>query len=145
MHLLDNGSFARLKKRWEQLKDSPGVADPEIIEVIKLLNKVDGLVTIFSCQGHPNKEKFYDRGYIMFGVQDPTVLYRLFNEICSELNVVKHTIQLAMVNRMDVTVIHKEEQWYPVWELSWKIRLRNQKTVWKVINTAVKQVTSNLI
>lgn len=144
MHLLDNDSFTRLKKRWEQLKDSPEVADPEIIEAIKLLNNVDGLVTIFSCQGHPNKEKFQDRGYIMFGVQDPTVLYRLFNEICSELNVVKHTIQLAMVNRMDVTVVHKEERWYPVWGLSWKIRLRNQKTVWKVINNAVKQVTSGL-
>lgn len=101
-------------------------------------------MTIFSCQGHPNKEKFYDRGYIMFGVQDPTVLYQFFNEICSKLDVVKHTVNLAMTNRMDVTMLSKEDRWYPVWELSWTIRLRNQKVVWKIINDAAKTVTANL-
>lgn len=145
MHLMKDEPFQRLKDRWNEVKellDDPKTFDQEIVPAIKVINEVEGLVSIFSCQGHTvhkNEGTHIDAGYIMFGVQDPKVLYR-FYEILSELEGSrKHGVRLTMTSRMDITV-EPISDWYPVWNLTWLVHHPNRNRVWANVNKAAVQV-----
>lgn len=144
MHLMKDEPFQRLKERWNGVKeflDNPKAFDQEIVPAIKVINEVEGLVTIFSCQGHtvPKGEGDHiDAGYIMFGVQDPKVLYR-FYEILGELEGNrKHGVRLTMTSRMDVTV-EPIADWYQVWNLTWVVHHPSRNRVWANVNKAATQ------
>lgn len=45
-----------IKSEYQELKDTNQI-DKDIIHSMDLLNSIDGLVTIYSCQSHPTKNK----------------------------------------------------------------------------------------
>ena len=79
---------------WEYFKASAEEAckgtfkiDPEMIPIIKEFNKIDGVITRFCCEGHPEKNKS-DDAYVMLAF-NKTGLEKLldFNMYQSFLNI----------------------------------------------------------
>lgn len=143
MHLMADAPFKRLKHRWEAIHedlDDPEQFDQAITPALKVMNEIDGLVTIFSCQGHVELHgPLKADGYIMFGVQDPTVLYRFFTILAEKSGFGKNKIGLTMSQRGDITdrCINKDpKNWYPVWILSWVVTYRYHTQLYAAINQA---------
>jgi hypothetical protein len=57
--------------------------DRDILETVELLNKLDGIETIFSCSGHPESLRSDGRyhGYVMFKAHNIDTLYTLVEKI----------------------------------------------------------------
>lgn len=142
MHLMPEETFQRLKARWEKAfkhLGDPDVFDPKIVKAVVCMNTIDELVSIFSCQGHPTEKDRLDLGYIMFGVRDPSWLYRFYEKLGVKAGREKHLIRLTMTHRIDVTLPKEEEAWYPVWNLNWPVRLSKAEKYWDWVNEAAEE------
>lgn len=150
MHLMPEDSFKRLKARWDNFVkhiDDPKLADVEITLSMLMLNKVDDLVTIFSCQGHPTAERPRAVGSMMFGVRDPKPVYRFYELLQTALSANTKEIQLVKLiiqRKRDVTLrgIVDPTPWYPVWTVTWDVNLDNAAETWLQVNNAAVQVAA---
>lgn len=138
MNLMPLEKFNLLKKRWEEVApylDDPTVFDPGLVDALRTMNAVDGLVTIWSCEGHPTETgpKRNTSGYIMFGVRDVDaliVLQRLFRNLSNLYNGQRNLVRLSMADRGDLTADKKPgggQAWYPVWILNFGVHFTNTR------------------
>lgn len=59
-HFIKEKILSEFKQRWEDtFKNDLLSLDKELVETLYYLNKVKGLASVFSCQGHVEKENFY--------------------------------------------------------------------------------------
>ena len=58
-HFISEQSMLEFKKKWKDIKKDFAIIDKELIEPLYYINKVKGLASVFSCQGHGEKENFY--------------------------------------------------------------------------------------
>lgn len=87
-----NDTLFRIEeRRWEKIKklleSRPGIQlDPLIVPLLMRLNEVEGLVTRWSCSGHPEKEGDEGSGYIMMILRDAEreQNVRLLEAICDK-------------------------------------------------------------
>jgi hypothetical protein len=139
-------AFKRLKIRWDHYVehiDNPKLADVEITLSMLMLNKLDDLVTIFSCQGHPTEEKPRAVGSMMFGVRDPAPVYRFYELLQDNLGSNTQVVRLTLQRKKDVTMQRTVPQpWYPVWIVNWDVNIQNAAEVWLQVNNAAIQVAA---
>jgi hypothetical protein len=139
-------AFKRLVLRWDNYVehiDNPKLADVEITLSMLMLNKVDGLVTIFSCQGHPTPEKPRAVGSMMFGVRDPKPVYRFYELLQDALGSNTQVVSLVLQRKKDVTLHGTPNQpWYPVWTVRWDVNVDNATETWLQVNNAAIQVAA---
>lgn len=55
---LSSKDESEIKKAYETEKRF-GRIDKDIVEILDALNAIEGLATLYSCQGHPNKPRSY--------------------------------------------------------------------------------------
>jgi len=133
MNYMSKRPFDKLVERWKHIQphlDDLGSFDKELVDVLHVFNSVEGLVTVWSCQGHPER-KGHTSGYIMCGVRNRRamaflndVFLRLAREYGNNANLVK----LSTALRGDITVERSPEDkgmsWYNVWILGFGVSLQ---------------------
>lgn len=146
MHLMSEDAFRRLKERWDKCVErinDPKMVDVEITLSMLLLNKLDELVTIFSCQGHPTPQKPRAVGSMMFGVRDPKAVYRFYELLKETLETEKQAVSLVLQYKKDITLRGTPNQpWYPVWIVRWQILHETAAETWLKVNNAAVQVAA---
>lgn len=121
-HLMYAKQFKLLRERLSGITLAD--IDPKIANLVVAINKCDDLVTVFSCQGHDDKED-WDTPYVMVGVRNFDHMYKLYEFACWEFGKNKHMLNLSMTMRQDfLSPPHKrtgERGWWAVWNISWKV------------------------
>lgn len=143
MHLMNEPSFQRHQTRWKiyQTKiDDPTLADQKIVPAMLLLNKLPGLVTVFSCQGHPSVTRPIAKGYFMLGVTNPKWLYRFYEVLVEEFGVNSQRTNIRLVQKRDTTLPRAIEKWTPMWIVDWHVNVQQAQCDWDIINEAAVKV-----
>jgi len=93
--------------------------DIKLRKLIKLMNEVPEIKTLFSCQGHPAKDKI-DHSYVMFTVDSPEILKEVSKLFlwkgCSVDNLINaayyepyyHTEDVKFIRNIFQTGLHME-------------------------------------
>lgn len=147
MNLMPLEKFNTLQARWGEFKPylrNPTEFDQGIADVLDIMNGVPGLVSIWSCQGHPEKDgvKRNTSGYIMFAVRDVEALVKLqlfYSNVSALYNRQRNLVRLSMTERGDITLEQRdrnEDSWYPVWILNWGVHFNNAERRWAQLKMA---------
>ena len=112
--------YDKLNQRYEEYKEAglPNL-DPGLIRAVKLINQIDGLVSIFGCEGHFHQDGGQEY-YIIMVCRDHTAYAMLHNIFLNVANRIaaKHALQLSHFHL--IWPIYGEEQfWYPVVKLGY--------------------------
>lgn len=151
MNFMPNDKFVKLANRWKGAQvhlDDPRVFDTDIKNLLVTLNSIPGLVTIWSCQGHPRLDKptpsgkCFARGYVMFGVYNQEALNFLYGVYTHLTANWKHPgdFTLQMKHKGDITIPKTEEgrkDWYPTWGLEWFFESKDQDQLYELLLNAV--------
>lgn len=80
--------------------------DPEIREIIRQMNKLDFIETMFSCAGHPTKDKTFHFAelYIMFKSNDDLRLFDFIGELAKDFyNKNESSIRISKHYDLDIS------------------------------------------
>lgn len=106
--------FHSLKERWDELVASKSYLcfDTPLIPILPKLNSLPGVCTVFSCSGHPPKNKDEpgdNRGYILFSytVEGLAFLVELYTSLSL---VFKHRVRLEFNNMVNIFDIDKKKK-----------------------------------
>lgn len=148
MNFMPKFYFSWLRARWKHnrdlLKDNPE-HDQGIMEGMFVLNRIPGLVTIWSCEGHPNPEKKIPaRGYIMIGVLNQnglTELFKVYTQLTEAFGHHSHLVRLTTTVRGNLVKagLNGKETW-PVWLLGWPVFNDKQKECFAKVNESIQRV-----
>lgn len=158
MNFMPNDKYIWLSDRWnrskDQMKGSSG-HDQGIMDGMFAINQIPGLVTIWSCEGHPHERRPDDSlkgprtatGYLMIGVRDQEALDKLFDiyrTLSDASGNLCHLIELKATKRGDISQgieeAKKEKLWWPVWILNWPVFTPNKKTYFDRVNKSIIEV-----
>lgn len=138
-HLMYADDFKLLVKRLEETETKD--IDEKIRSFVRMVNFSPALVTIFSCQGHPNKRIHYN-GSVMFGVRNKDHMYKLYDLIRAEFGEHQHLVGLTMTTTPGLKTNSKtgKRPWWAVWNLHWKFnkKLTRQQGWQHLENAGVK-------
>lgn len=85
MLVMDNSTFTTMKMRWGVIeKRHLDELDPGLVVTLQLLNRHPDIVTIFSCQGHEEKEEWPDI-YLLCGIRNMQVAMRYYELLKKEM------------------------------------------------------------
>ena len=87
-HLIpSNKHFKHFKEAWETTKDDVELFDIEIYDILQAINKLPGIVTVFSCAGHHEDPDESEQFYITCAVTVEGVksLQSFYSELRNEL------------------------------------------------------------
>lgn len=83
--------FERFKNRAVSYQDIPDLVDPGILSVVKYINALPGVCTVYSCEGHPfaadrhgDVQEGPDKGYIFMVVRNEEAqayLHKILNKV----------------------------------------------------------------
>lgn len=77
--------FEKMKARWEKIEaGSLDKLDQELVETMRLLNQHPDIVTLFSCQGHPDHPRWKET-YLLCAIQNVQVAMRYYDLVRNEL------------------------------------------------------------
>ena len=151
-HFIKEKLLSEFKQRWKDtFKNDLSSIDKELVETLYYLNKVKGLASVFSCQGHDN-DNFYislvvsnknaleaiDR--IHESVVDSLIKSKLSSELCNFRIEISHLIHVKGFVEVESL---EDGQIYPVFTF----RIFNNKSKFKktkaIFYDCVKKVVSS--
>jgi len=145
MNFMPPDKFVKLCERWAEAKgEIQGNPDHDqgVMEGLIALNRMAGLVSIWSCEGHP-KGKTPGMGYIMVGVKDQDALARLFKiyeNLTRGYTDYPNMVRLTATTRGDATVkfgVTEVKTWHPVWILNWPVFEGQKALCFRQVNKAI--------
>jgi hypothetical protein len=150
MNFMPDEKFVLLCQRWvdsrNRMKGDPK-HDQGIMEGLFDINNISGLVSIWSCEGHPDRAKGRTPvGYIMLGVRNQAgldALFAIYERLRDSMGSNQHHVKLTATSRVDGTVSMgeaEEEQWWPVWILNWPVFKEGREEYLQKVNNAIKGV-----
>lgn len=135
MHATD---FRLLCARADELEEKD--IDEKIRPLVKAINASDGLVTVFSCQGH-EEDAEWNQGYVMIGVRDLDHMEALYQRIRWKFKDNQHLVGVTQTTRQNFLgkPIKRtgKQPWWPVWNLHWKLNsVVSREQAWEWVNEA---------
>lgn len=81
MLIMNQDEFNAQKARWRAIEAHLlSELDQSLVETLKLLNQHPDLVTIFSCEGHPDQPEWRNT-YLLCGIRNTQVAFRYYELI----------------------------------------------------------------
>jgi len=139
-HQMHAKDFKILCLRVDELPEE--AIDEKVRPLVKAINASNDLVTVFSCQGHPEDQE-WNIGYVMIGVRNLDHIEALYQRIRWKFGENQHLVSVSQTTRQNCfKPAHKRTgkfEWYPVWNLSWKTNsVVTREQGWEWISEAAK-------
>ena len=140
-HTVDEELLTMFKERFKKWGEVDfACCDPNVLPILKKLNTVDGLATVWSCEGHPEKKApGENRFYIMFAANANGMrfLERVYSSLKYQLRRTRfpvNTLALAFTSR-DFPDIG--DRWYNATILGANLKEENKGFFLELLDTVV--------
>lgn len=152
MYLVNEQQFKVLKSRFEYiLKRSSHCLDQRLLESIRILKDVDGIVPVWSCSGHTEEESGFNKEeiYITFAVNEKgKVFLDALDAVRKELAVSSYSRPRIYLDAMELVWGFNEEMegdWYPVWSIRLHFQEHGLEKTTKIFNDIIKKTVEKVL